>query len=278
MTDVTDRTDAAEPDHVVDVLVIGAGLSGVGAAYRLQRECPDRTYAVLEARDGVGGTWDLFRYPGVRSDSDIFTFSYLFRPWEGEESLAGGELIRHYIEQVVAENGIDRRIQLGTKVLSASWSSDEARWTVRTEPTGATAAGRHPEIWSCAFLYACAGYYDYSGGYSPTFPGQEDFAGQIVHPQFWPEDLDHSGRRVVVIGSGATAVTLVPAMAEAAEHVTMLQRSPSWITSLPRHDRVADRLRRRLPAQLAHRVIRVRNLAMSMGFYAFTRRRPAAGG
>jgi monooxygenase len=278
MTDATDPPEDAEPDHVVDVLVIGAGLSGVGAAYRLQQECPDHTYAVLEARDRVGGTWDLFRYPGVRSDSDIYTFSYLFRPWDGDESLADGELIRRYIEQVAAENGIDRRIRLGTTVVSASWSSDDGRWTVRTVPTGAGAAGRRPETWSCSFLYACAGYYDYSRGYSPAFPGQEDFAGQIVHPQFWPDDLDLSGRRVVVIGSGATAVTLVPAMAGAAEHVTMLQRSPSWITSLPRHDRVANRLRRRLPAPLAHRVIRARNLALSMGFYAYTRWRPTAAG
>jgi monooxygenase len=277
MTDPTTApTDAAAPDHMVDVLVIGAGLSGIGAAYRLQQECPDRTYAVLEGRDAVGGTWDLFRYPGVRSDSDIYTFSYLFKPWEGEQSLADGDGIRHYIEQVAAENGIDRRIRFGTKVVAASWSSDQARWTVRTEPSGATAADRQPETWSCAFLYACVGYYDYSGGYAPTFPGQDDFAGQIVHPQLWPEDLDHTGRRVVIIGSGATAVTLVPAMAGTAEHVTMLQRSPSWITSLPRRDRVADRLRRRLPAPVAHRLIRARNLALSQGFYQLTRRRPDA--
>ena len=225
----------------------------------------------------MGGTWDLFRYPGVRSDSDIYTFSYLFRPWEGDQSLADGEGIRRYIEQVAAENGIDRRIRFGTKVVSASWSSDDARWTVRTEPSGAGAAERQPETWSCAFLYACAGYYDYSGGYTPTFPGQEDFAGQVVHPQSWPDDLDHAGRRVVVIGSGATAVTLVPAMAGTAAHVTMLQRSPTWITSLPRRDRLADRLRHRLPAPVAHRVIRAKNMAFSLGFYQFSRRRPAGG-
>src|SRR3954466_8883685 len=231
-------------DHI-DVLIVGAGISGVDAAYRLKTRCKDRSFIILEARDRVGGTWDLFRYPGVRSDSDIYTLTYLFRPWEGEESIADGDDIRPYTERVRGENGTDRRIQLGTRVVSASWSSEDGRWTVRTEPTGATAAGRHPETWSCAFLYACAGYYDYSRGYAPAFPGQEDFAGQIVHPQFWPDDLDLSGRRVVVIGSGATAVTLVPAMGGAAEHVTMLQRSPSWIASLPRHDRVANRLRRR---------------------------------
>ena len=264
-----------QPDHVVDVLIVGAGISGVGAAYRLQELCPDRSYAVLEARDGMGGTWDLFRYPGVRSDSDIFTFSYLFKPWEGEQSLADGEGIRAYIEQVAHENGIDERIRFGTKVVEASWSSTEGRWTVRTEPTGAGAAGRAAETWSCAFLYACAGYYDYESGYTPTFPGQEDFAGEVVHPQFWPEDLDHSGRRVVVIGSGATAVTLVPSMAGTAEHVTMLQRSPTWVAALPRHDRSAERLRRRLPARVVHRLIRARNLAFTQGFYQLSRRRPA---
>lgn len=264
-----------QPDHVVDVLVVGAGISGIGAAYRLQEHCPDRTYAVLEARNALGGTWDLFRYPGVRSDSDIFTFSYLFRPWEGEQSLADGEGIRCYIAQVAAESGIDRRIHFGTKVVEASWSSEEGRWTVRTEPSGADTAGRRPETWSCAFLYTCAGYYDYERGHTPSFPGQEDFAGQIVSPQFWPEDLDHTDRRVAVIGSGATAITLVPAMARTASHVTMVQRSPTWITSLPRRDRTADRLRRRLPAPLAHRLIRAKNLAVSQGLYQLSRRRPA---
>jgi cation diffusion facilitator CzcD-associated flavoprotein CzcO len=277
MTDPSSAsTDGAVPDHVVDVLVIGAGVSGIGAAYRLQQECPDRTYAVLEARDAMGGTWDLFRYPGVRSDSDIYTFSYLFKPWEGDQSLADGEGIRHYIEQVATENGIDQRVRFGRKVVSASWSSEDARWTVLTEPSGADTTDRQPETWSCAFLYACAGYYDYSGGYSPTFPGREDFAGQVVHPQFWPPDLDHAGRRVVVIGSGATAVTLVPAMAGTAEHVTMLQRSPTWITSLPRRDHLADRLRRRLPGPVAHRLIRAKNMAFTLGFYQYTRRRPQA--
>ena len=272
----TGAGDPAAPDHVVDVLVIGAGVSGIGAAYRLQQECPDRTYAVLEARDALGGTWDLFRYPGVRSDSDIYTFSYVFAPWKGDKSLADGEDIRHYIERVAAENGIDRHIRFGTKVVAASWSSDDARWTVRTEPSGAGAADRQPETWSCAFLYACAGYYDYSGGYTPTFAGQENFAGKVVHPQSWPDALDHAGRRVVVIGSGATAVTLVPAMAGTAEHVTMLQRSPTWITSLPRRDHLADRLRSLLPGPVAHRVIRAKNMAISLGFYQYTRRRPQA--
>lgn len=254
----------------VDVLVVGAGVSGIGAAYRLQTECPDHTFAVLEARDAIGGTWDLFRFPGVRSDSDIFTFCYPFRPWEGEQALADGDDIRHYIEQVAAENGLDRRIHFGSRVVSASWSSADARWTVEVE----TATG--PQTWSCAFLYACAGYFDYAGGHAPVFPGQADFAGQIVHPQAWPDDLDLTGRRVVVVGSGATAVTLVPALAGLAAHVTMLQRSPSWVIAQHRADPFANRLRRWLPAQLAHHLIRARNLAIGQGFYLLSRRRPTA--
>ncbi|WP_375430124.1 flavin-containing monooxygenase [uncultured Friedmanniella sp.] len=256
-------------DHVVDVLVVGAGVSGIGAAFRLQTECPDHTYAVVEARDAIGGTWDLFRFPGVRSDSDIFTFCYPFRPWDGDQSLADGEDIRRYVEQVAAENGIDRRIHFGTRVVSASWSSAEARWTVRT----ASAAG--VQTWSCAFLYACAGYYDHAGGHTPSFPGQQDFGGPVVHPQSWPADLDVTGQRVVVIGSGATAVTLVPALAGTAARVTMLQRSPTWVTAQSRSDPFANRLRRRLPAGLAHHLIRTRNLAVSQAFYALSRRRPA---
>ncbi len=270
---VTEQTLTANHqlvDHTVDVLVIGAGLSGVGAAYRLQTECPDRTYAVLEARDGVGGTWDLFRYPGVRSDSDIFTFCYPFRPWEGEQTLADGESIRRYIATVAAENGIDRRIRFGTKVLRAAWSSATARWTVTAERT---ADGRS-ETWSCAFLYACSGYYDYTQGYLPNFPGLADFRGQLVHPQFWPENLSTAGRRVVVIGSGATAVTLVPALAGTVGQLTMLQRSPSWFVSQRQQDPLTSALRRRLPAGLAYRLLRTKNLVLSQGFYQLTRRRP----
>ena len=270
MSEQTPTSNDRPADHTVDVLVIGAGLSGVGAAYRLQTECPDRTYALLEARDAVGGTWDLFRYPGVRSDSDIFTFCYPFRPWTGEQTLADGESIRRYIAEVAAENGIDRQIRFGTRVLQAAWSSATARWTVTAERT---ADGRS-ETWSCAFLYACSGYYDYTGGYLPDFPGLGDFRGQLVHPQFWPEDLTTSGRRVVVIGSGATAVTLVPALAGRAAHLTMLQRSPSWLVSQPQQDPLTQGLRRRLPPGLAHRLIRTKNLVVSQGFYQLTRRRP----
>ncbi len=255
-------------DHVVDVLVIGAGLSGIGAAYRLQTECPDHSYAVLEAREAIGGTWDLFRYPGVRSDSDIFTFCYPFRPWEGNQTLADGESIRRYLEQVAVENGIGHRIRFSRRVRHASWSSVTARWTVTVQH------GDETETWSCRFLYACSGYYDYTGGYTPQFPGLADFSGQVVHPQAWPQDLRTSGRRVVVIGSGATAVTLVPALAREGAQVTMLQRTPSWLVSQRQDDPLTQRLKRRLPPRLAHRLIRTRHLVISQGFYQLTRRRP----
>ncbi|GAA4675303.1 NAD(P)/FAD-dependent oxidoreductase [Pseudonocardia yuanmonensis] len=249
-----------------DVLIVGAGLSGIGAAYRLQQDRPHDSYAILEQRDAMGGTWDLFRYPGVRSDSDMFTLSYPFRPWRGEKSMADGESIRTYIRDTAREAGIDRHIHYGTTVQSASWSSDDARWTVTTSRG----------TWTCRFLYLCAGYYSYESGYQPDFPGLADYAGTFVHPQAWPEDLDHTGKRVVVIGSGATAVTLVPAMAEKAAHVTMLQRSPSYLTALPLEDKLADTLRRRLPAGLAHKLVRAKNIAVTQGFYQLARRRPEA--
>ncbi len=248
----------------VDVLIIGAGLSGVGAAWRLGQMRPAASYVILEARDAIGGTWDLFRYPGVRSDSDMFTLSYPFRPWRGAQSMASGESIREYIRETADEGGITPHIRFGTKVLRASWSSERARWTVETT------AG----AWTCRFLYACAGYYDYDRGYQPDFCGLEDFTGRFVHPQFWPADLDHTGKRVVVIGSGATAVTLVPAMAQTAAHVTMLQRSPTYVTVLPARDALADVLRRRLPARVAHRLVRAKNITMAQGFYQLARRRP----
>ena len=246
------------------MLIIGAGLSGVGAAWRLRRERPGTSFAVLEARDAIGGTWDLFRYPGVRSDSDMFTLSYPFRPWRGPRSLADGESIRRYITETAVEGGVMPKIRFGVRVLSADWSTDRARWTVET--TAGT--------WTCRFLYACVGYYDYEHAYQPDFEGLADFGGTFVHPQFWPEDLDYAGKRVVVIGSGATAVTVVPAMAETAGHVTMLQRSPSYLTVLPERDPVADTLRRRLPAGLAHRIVRVKNLALTQTFFQVARRRP----
>jgi monooxygenase len=250
-------------DHV-DVLIIGAGLSGIGAAWRLRQSRPGATYAILEGRDAIGGTWDLFRYPGVRSDSDMFTLSYPFRPWRGARSLAGGDEIRQYIEDTAAEAGITPHIRFGVRVIGADWSAADARWTVRTSAGEVT----------CGFLYACAGYYDYAAGYQPDFPGLADFTGPVVHPQFWPAGLDHTGRRVVVIGSGATAVTLVPALATTAAHVTMLQRSPSYLMVLPGRDAVAAAVRRVLPARPANSVVRAKNILLSQGFYQLARRRP----
>ncbi|HZG88849.1 MAG TPA: NAD(P)/FAD-dependent oxidoreductase [Pseudonocardia sp.] len=265
-------TGSPSPAHHVDVLIVGAGLSGVGAAWRLQRGRPGTTYAILESRDAIGGTWDLFRYPGIRSDSDMFTLSYPFRPWRGEDSIASGDNIRTYIRETAVEAGIDRHIRFGTKVLGASWSSADARWTVRAEV--GDDHGTTPQTWTCDFLYLCTGYYSYEHGYQPDFPGRADYRGRFVHPQFWPADLDHTGKRVVVIGSGATAVTLVPAMAEAAEHVTMLQRSPSYLTALPAKDALADVARRYLPAGAAHRLVRAKNVLFSQAFYQLARRRP----
>jgi len=248
-----------------DVLIIGAGLSGIGAAWRLAEQLPAKTYAILEARDAIGGTWDLFRYPGVRSDSDMFTLSYPFRPWREPEAIAPGAKIKRYIEETAAEGAILPHIRFGCRVVTADWSSAAARWTV-TLADGTTL--------TCDFLYGCAGYYSYESGYQPDFPGLADFTGQLVHPQSWPEGLDYTGRKVVVIGSGATAVTLVPAMAADAAHVTMLQRSPSYLTVLPPRDIVADALRRVLPRNAANRVARAKNILVTQGFYQLARRRP----
>lgn len=262
---------AGTPD--VDVVIVGAGLSGVGAACRLQLECPDLSYAVLEARDAIGGTWDLFRYPGIRSDSDMFTLSYPFRPWRDPKAIADGPAILRYIEETAAEYGVDRRVRFRTRVLAADWSTEDALWTLtlaETAPDGETVSA----TMTCRFLYSCAGYYDYAQGHEPELPGIEQFSGEVVKPQFWPEDLDHAGKRVVVIGSGATAVTLVPSLATDAAHVTMLQRSSTWITSLPASDPVADRLRAVLPAGMAHRVIRGKNIVTQQAFYQFCRRYP----
>lgn len=251
----------------VDVLIVGAGLSGVGAAYRLQTQCPELDYLIVEGRDAIGGTWDLFRYPGIRSDSDMYTLGYPFRPWLGDKAIADGPDILQYIRDTASENGIDERIRFGHKVTEASWSSDDAKWTVRT------AAGL--EI-TCSFLYLCSGYYSYEAGYLPDIPGLDDFAGPVVHPQFWPEDLDYDGKKIVVIGSGATAVTLVPSLAEKAESVTMLQRSPTYVLSLPGRDAIAAGIRRVLPDRPAHRLVRTKNVVTNLGFYQFCQRVPSA--
>jgi cation diffusion facilitator CzcD-associated flavoprotein CzcO len=252
-----------------DVLIVGAGLSGVGAACHLTMKCPGKSYAILEARGAIGGTWDLFRYPGIRSDSDMYTLGYIFRPWRAAKAIADGPDIRAYVEETAAEYGVTPHIRFGHKVRRADWSSAEARWTVEAEHEGETVR------FTCRFLIMGSGYYDYASGYRPTFEGEADFAGRIVHPQFWPEDLDWVGKRVVVIGSGATAVTLVPEMAKRAAQVTMLQRSPSYVVSRPSVDGIAERLKRWLPATLAYRLTRLKNVALTMFFFNLARRRPA---
>lgn len=255
------------PDHV-DVVIIGAGLSGIGAAYRLQTECPDRSYTILEARDTLGGTWDLFRYPGVRSDSDMFTLGFPFKAWQDAKAIADGPSILRYLRETAEEFGIDRHIRYGTRVTAADWSTERARWTLTLD----TDAGER--TMTCDFVYSCTGYYDYANGHLPEFPGMDAFAGRVAHPQFWPDDLDYAGKRVVVIGSGATAVTLVPAMAEEAAHVTMLQRSPTWISSLPGRDVIADALRAVLPAKRAHQAARMKNVLFTLAFFQFCQRSP----
>ena len=256
-------------DHV-DVLIIGAGLSGIGAACHLRTDSPGTSFAILEARQSSGGTWDLFRYPGIRSDSDMYTLGYSFRPWPGAKAIADGPSILSYIRDTARDYGVGDTIRYGHRVAQAEWSSEQSRWTVEVEKAD---TGETTQL-SCGFLYTCTGYYRYDQGYSPVFPGIEHFGGQVVHPQHWPEDLDYAGKRVVVIGSGATAVTLVPAMAEQAAHVTMLQRSPSYVVTVPARDPIADRLRRLLPKKTAYSIIRWKNVLLTMLSYQLSRRRP----
>ncbi|MEV5704901.1 NAD(P)/FAD-dependent oxidoreductase [Actinoallomurus sp. NPDC052274] len=256
-----------EVEHV-DVLIIGAGLSGIGAAHHLQKAFPGKTYRILEARDAIGGTWDLFRYPGVRSDSDMHTLGYRFRPWDQAKAIADGASILRYIRDTATEAGVDRHIRFGHRVVSAEWSSEEARWTVEAVHDGV------PVRLTCGFLYSCSGYYRYDAGHTPEFPGVERFGGTVVHPQHWPEDVDYTGKKVVVIGSGATAVTLVPAMAERAAHVTMLQRSPTYIMALPAEDPIANRLRRLLGSRRAYPIVRWKNVVVITLLYQLSRRRP----
>jgi monooxygenase len=254
-----------------DVIIVGAGLSGIGVAYHLQRDCPRKSFVILEARGAIGGTWDLFRYPGVRSDSDMHTFGYRFRPWRGQKTLADGPAILDYLNDTARTYGIDSKIRFHHKVKRASWSSDSARWTLEVVgPDGGMLT------YTCNFLQMCSGYYDYEAGYMPGWPGMERFKGEIVHPQKWPEDLDYAGRRVVVIGSGATAVTLVPAMADKAAHVTMLQRSPSYIVARPARDAIANWLYAKLPEGFAHTLARWKNILLQMYFYNAARRKPEA--
>ncbi len=256
----------------LDVIVVGAGLSGIAAGHHLQARCPWASYAILEARDAMGGTWDLFRYPGIRSDSDMHTLGYSFRPWRDGPSIADGASIRRYIEETAAEEGIDRQIRFGHRVLAADWSTPDARWLVTVERTD---TGERVEL-TCGFLFSCSGYYRYDHGYLPDFAGMDRFGGTIVHPQAWPEDLDVAGKRIVVIGSGATAVTLVPSLAETAAHVTMLQRSPTYIMSLPPTSPVAGLLARLLPPKLAGAATRWFHALVTQAFYQVSRRRPEA--
>lgn len=254
----------------VDVVVVGAGISGIGAGYHLQTMCPDRTFAIVEARESIGGTWDLFKYPGVRSDSDMYTLGYHFKPWRNAKSIADGASILHYLQETVREHDLERHMRFGRRVTGASWSSEEAAWTVtmRNASTGVD------EFIRCSFLFMCAGYYNYRKGYQADLPGIDQFAGRVVHPQFWPDDLDYADKRVLVVGSGATAMTLVPAMAQTAAHVTMLQRSPTYVVARPDVDKWALRLRKVLPPKLAYRVIRFKNTTIQQLFYGRMREHP----
>lgn len=248
-----------------DVVIIGAGLSGIGAAYYLQKYCPERTYKILEMRDSIGGTWDYFKYPGLRSDSDMYTFGYSFKPWKNPKAIADGASILAYIKETAAENQIDQHIQYNQKVHQVAWSTDDAAWTIDVESE---------ESYSCNFLFACSGYYNYEEGYTPKFEGRDLFKGTIIHPQKWPEGYDYSDQNIVVIGSGATAVTLVPELAKKAAHVTMLQRSPTYIANMPEQDVLANVLKKILPAKAAYFIARWKNILVSMAFFNLCRKFP----
>lgn len=251
-----------------DVVVVGAGISGIGAGYFLQRDCPDKSFVILEGRDAIGGTWDLFRYPGVRSDSDMHTLGYSFKPWTADKSIADGPSILQYLNETADEFGLRPKMRFGHKVTDARWSSETSTWTVT-----AHVAGEHVH-YSCNFLFMCSGYYSYAEGYTPAIEGLESFAGQVVHPQKWPENFDYVGKRVVVIGSGATAMTLVPAMARDAAHVVMLQRSPTYVVARPDRDVVAIRLRKLFPEKWAYAITRWKNTTMQQAVYSRTRKQP----
>lgn len=265
----TEQKHTTTAEHI-DVLIVGAGLSGICTAYYLQTRCPQKRYALLESRNAIGGTWDLFRYPGVRSDSDMHTLGFSFRPWQDTKVIADGPSILKYVRETAVEFGIEQRIRFNHQVRRASWSSTEALWTVEA------VHGPEQEVvhFTCNFLCMCTGYYDYNQGYTPVWPGVEQFAGRIIHPQQWPDNLDYAGKQIVVIGSGATAVTLVPALAEQAAHVTMLQRSPTYVASRPSNQ--TSTLHRLLPGKLAQGLARWQSILFGIYFYSLTRRRPQA--
>lgn len=254
-----------------DVIIVGAGLSGIGAAYHLQERCPGKNYAILEGRDAIGGTWDLYRYPGIRSDSDMHTLGYRFKPWRAEKAIADGPSILDYVNETADENAIRKNIHFNSLLRKASWSSENACWTLEIE---SAEDGELREPMTCGVLLMCSGYYSYDEGYRPIFDGEEDFEGPMFHPQFWPEDLDYAGKRVVVIGSGATAMTVVPAMAKDVEHITMLQRSPTYVVSRPAKDAIANFLRRILPERVAYAITRFKNVQLQNWMYKRTRTRP----
>ncbi len=253
-----------------DVLIVGAGLSGIGAACHLRMNCPNHTFAILEARDAIGGTWDLFRYPGIRSDSDMYTLGYSFKPWVSDNAIANGPAILEYIKETADEYKVTDNIQFNQQVSTAQWSSADNRWTITTERDGNT------KTYHCQFLLMCAGYYAYDAGYTPDFAGIDDFTGDVIHPQKWPDQYDVTGKRVVVIGSGATAVTLVPELSKDAALVTMLQRSPSYIMTVPQQDAKANALRKLLPASWAYSLSRWKNISMGMLFYNVCKKWPHA--
>ena len=255
----------------MDVIIIGAGLAGVGAAVHLQKHCPGKRYLILEGRQSMGGTWDLFRYPGIRSDSDMHTLGYNFKPWIAEKAIAEGPAILNYIHEAASENGVAEHIRYQQKVVKATWSTEQARWILEV----ASGPDAEPVTFTCNFLLSCAGYYSYKEGYTPEFPDRESFQGEIIHPQKWPEKLDYKGKNVVIVGSGATAVTLVPAMATDAEHVVMLQRSPSYLISRPFKDATANFLRKVLPSSWAYALTRWKNTLMQQIIYRRSRTHPA---
>jgi cation diffusion facilitator CzcD-associated flavoprotein CzcO len=269
MPTATPSSPETATDHV-DVLIVGAGLSGIGAAHNLRKAFPNKSLAILESRDAIGGTWDLFRYPGIRSDSDMYTLGYRFRPWTGSRSLADGPAIRQYIRDTATESGVDKLIRFNSRLIRAEWSSADDLWTLDVLNT------QTEEVTQITtnFLHICSGYYRYDEGFTPQFAGSENFKGKIIHPQHWPEDLDYEGKKVVVIGSGATAITLVPAMTDKAEHVTMLQRSPNYVLSIPGVDPIAHRLRKLLGDRFAYPINRWKNVFVATMLYQVSQRRP----